>query len=227
MLKHFILVLSFAGLSFWGHAQDKKQEPLKPLVISFSPGIVPLPGNPLAINPGIEFFFTHRISLLNEIALQTGKNNNHDSTALNKRYFKYKAEARYYFFAQDKDIITTFLGVQFSHANRKFDIGKASEYYDRSQHDSIYAFTRASVSSPVNTLTLQIGGTARIANNFYFELSMGCGLRFINTTYSSLVNPKTIEDQGFINIRPLSSYRYTGKDTRWQLNLGVRVSYRF
>jgi hypothetical protein len=228
MSKRFIFSVLFVYSFLLSHTQEKKEKTtLKRGAVSFSTGIIPIPGTPLSLNPGIEIFFTPRISLLNEIALQTGKNKDKDSTAINKRYFKYKAEVRYYFFADEDNAVTPFLGLQFTTAGRKFDISKSSEYYETFQDDSVYTFSRASVSSPVSTLTLQAGAIARVATNFYLEASTGFGIRNINTTYSSVVNLQKVRNVGFFNIKPVSSYRYIGQATRWQLNFGMRIIYRF
>jgi hypothetical protein len=226
-MKHCLLFCSAAiCICFSCYAQPENKPEVKRWAVSLSPGTVPLPGNPFSLQPGVEFFFTPKISLLNEVSLQTEKNNDFDSAALNKRYFKYKAEARYYLSANTNRVIPYF-GLQFTTASRKFDIGKADRYYDTFQDDSVYTFTSASVNSPVQTLTGQFGLSARVIDNFYFETSFGYGVRFINTTYSAVENPAKIRNVGLFNIKPISSYRYEGKLTRTQLNLGFRVSYRF
>jgi hypothetical protein len=69
-------------------AQEKKQKINSRWALSFSTGIVPLPGRPISLLPGVEFFITPRISLYNEVALQTGRGNSVDCTAVNRRYFR-------------------------------------------------------------------------------------------------------------------------------------------
>ena len=201
-----------------------QKEAKKHFAISFSPGIVPLPGGPLGLQPGVEFYFSPKFSLLNEISLQTGKNKDLDSTAINKRYFKYKAEIRFYF-AKTKNAVKPYLGLQFSTAKRKFDVNKSDRYYEPSQDDSVYTYNKASINSPVETGTLQLGLSSKVFKDFYFNVEMGYGFRFINTEYSSVVNIQKIK-VGFLNIRPISSYRYIGKLTRSQFNLGVSFLYR-
>jgi hypothetical protein len=178
------------------------------------------------VQPGVEFYFTPRFSLLSEIGLQTNKKDNADSTALNKKYFKYKAEARYYISDGD-DRVNPYFGLQFTTASRRFDWAKEGRYYETFQDDSVYSFTKASINSPVKTATLQFGLSGRVVDAFYFELSFGYGIRFVNTTYPALENLEKIRNTGFFNIKPVSSYRYIGSLTRSQINLGVRISYRF
>lgn len=221
MIKIFLLLISFP---FTGSAQQKKQAVEKRWSISVSPGIVPVPGKPGSVQPGIEFFFNAQFSLLNEIGLQTAKNNDFDSTALNKKYFKYKAELRYYI---GENTIRPYFGLQFTTAKRKFNVGKPNKYYELFQDDSIYTYDKASINSPIVTATVQFGISFRVVTDFYFDLSTGYGARFVDTEYTSLVNLQKNRNVGFFNIKPISSYRYTGKLTRSQFNLGLRFSYRF
>ncbi|HLF47578.1 MAG TPA: hypothetical protein VI548_14200 [Chitinophagaceae bacterium] len=218
-----VLVVCFYSI---GNSQQEKETAKKHWAISFSPGIVPLPGDPLGLQPGAEFFFNPKISLLNEISLQTGKNKNLYSTALNKEYFKYKTEIRYYITKKEK-VNKVYFGIQFTTAKRKFDVGKPDRYYETFQDDSIYTYNSASINSPVKTGTLQFGVTAKVFNDFYIDLGMGYGVRVINTEYTSLVNLKKISNVGIFHIRPISSYYYNGKLTRSQLNFGFRIYYRF
>ncbi len=193
--------------------------------VSVSPGIVPLPGKPLSLQPGVEFYFGPRFSLLNEISLQTEKNKDLDSTALNKKYFKYKAEIRFYV-TRGEDAIKPYFGLQFTTAKRKFDVDRADRYYETFQDDSVYTYDKASINSPVQTGTLQLGLTSRVFKNFYFDIAIGYGVRLVHTEYTSLVNLQKIRNVGFFNIKPVSSYRYAGKLTRSQFNFGFRVLYR-
>ncbi len=194
-------------------------------VLSFSPGIVPLPGKPLSLQPGVEFFFNAKFSLLNEISLQTGKNKDVDSTAVDKRYFKYKTESRFYI-TKNKDAIRPYLGLQFTTAKRKFDVNKSDRYYETFQHDSVYIYNKASINSPVKTGTLQLGIASRVYKDFYLDISIGCGFRYVNTEYSSLINLQKIRNVGFFNVRPISSYRCIGQLTRLQLNPGFKILYQ-
>ena len=224
MLRIFLLSVLLALFSLIGNAQQKKGKEKQQWAASLSLGNVPLPGIPISLQPGIEFFFTPQFSLFNEIGLQTGKNKNYDSTAINKKYFKYKAEFRFYL---GKKVIRPYFGLQFTTAKRSFDVDKTDRYYETSQDDSVYTYNKASINSPVKTGTLQFGIAFRIVKEFYFDIAIGYGIRYSNTEYSSLVNRQKIRNIGFFNIKPISSYRYNGKITASQLNLGFRLLYRF
>lgn len=225
-MRLLFTVVIITGFQLFTYAQDKKPEPVKRWAASISPGTVPIPPNSISLQPGIEFFITRRLSVLNEAALQIDKKDNIDSSALNKRYFKYKAEARFYFDYGESAVIP-FLALQFTTARRSFDAGKAGHYYETFQDDSVYSYTKASINSPVQTITIQGGAAVRIAEGLYTDFSFGYGFRFTNTEYSSAENLQKVRNANFFNIKPISSYRYAGKLTRSQFNFGVRISYRF
>jgi hypothetical protein len=173
----------------------------------------------------LEFYFIPKFSLLNEISFQTGKHNHSDSSALNKKFFKYKAELRFYLYEGIRG--TPYFALQFITARRSFDIGKKGKYYERNLNDSLFAFDKASVNSPYQALSIQFGATRRMAENFYFESSIGYGMRFVNTEYASIVNLKKVSDKALLRIRPLSTYRYIGRIARSQFNFGFRIFYCF
>lgn len=225
-MRRFVLLLGlvacFAGLN----AQDKEKTKIHRIAPGISLGTVPVPSNPNSIQPSLEVFITKRISVLNEIGLQLEKNEDYDSTARNKRYFKFKAEARFYLGPTDVRGMP-YVGLQYTTARRSFDIDRAGRFYEKGNEDSMYTFSRASVNSPVQTLSVQIGANVRCYERLYVDISGGIGYRYVNTSYPRAENLQKVPDIGFLNIKPLSSYKYLGKITRTQLNFNVRVSYRF
>jgi|CXWL01.1.fsa_nt_gi hypothetical protein len=219
-----LAILSLISIS--AAAQEKNEAAIKRCLVSFSVGGVPIPGNPTSLLPGVEFYITPRVSVFNEVALQTQKNKDFDSTALNKKYFKYKAEARFYLFDKAKRVMP-YLALQYTTAKRNFNVNKSWTYYDTFQDDSIYSYSRASINSPIQTITGQFGLAIRVYDNFYIDFSMGLGARHINTSYSLVENLQKIRNRQLFNINLNSSYRFNGSITRAQLNMGFRVSYRF
>jgi hypothetical protein len=225
-MRIYFLFISLLLFSFCCNGQQIENEKLKRWLISGSVGGAPLPGTPATLLPGIEFFVTPRLSLFNEIALQTAKNKDYDSTALNKKYFKYKAEARYYFLKKAKKVLPYF-AMQYTKAQRSFDVGKNWTYYEAAQKDSIYSYTRASINSPVQTIALQFGLAIKGYGNFYIDLAAGFGVRATNTTYSNVQGLQKIRNRQLVNIVLASTYRYIGQLSRLQLNMNFRISYRF
>jgi hypothetical protein len=222
----FLFFFSFFLFTNFSASQKNNQQGFKRFLISASLGNVPLPGEPMSFLPGAEVYITERLSLYNEVALQLEKNEDFDSAAINKKYFRYKAELRYYLTA-DKRKLKPYIGGQFATSSRRFDVDKTDRYYDTFQQDSVYSYSSASISSPVKTFTVQFGLAIKTFRNFYLDLGMGIGTRVINTTYTNVVDLQTINNTGFFNINPVSSYRYNGKLNRTQLNLAFRISYRF
>ncbi len=224
--KQFLLYFGFASLSF---GQDKikenNQDGIKRFLISISVGNVPLPGTNTSILPGAEVFVNRRISLFGEVAFFTG-NRNLDSTAVNKKYLRLKAELRYYLSKKETGV-EPYLGLQYTSADRSFDVQKTDFYYEQNKEDSIFKYDRAKVMSPVKTLTLQVGTAIRIWRRVYGDMAVGYGYRFINTGYHELVNLRKERRVGFLYLKPISSYRYIGNMTRSQFNLNFRLSYLF
>lgn len=227
--KAFIIFYFLFGFASVGFGQertsDKNPDGMKRFLISVSAGNVPLPGTNTSILPGAEVYILTRVSLYGEIALLTGKKSL-DSTAVDKKYFRYKAEIRYYL-SKNEPVVKPFIGMQYTNATRSFNVNKTDIYYEQNQIDSIFIYDRAHVNSPVQTFTFQAGTAIRIRKNIYGDIAAGCGFRVINTDYSELVNWRKERRVGFLFIKPISSYRYTGSMTRSQFNLNFRISYRF
>lgn len=224
-MKRTILLFIIFACSRQLTAQEKEKEEIHRFAPGISMGTVPVPGNPNSIQPSLEIFITKRISVLNEVGLQLEKDSDYDSTARNKRYFKYKAEARFYLGPLDVRG-TPYVGLQFTTARRSFDIDRAGRFYEKGVEDSMYTYTKASVNSPVKTLSVQLGANIRCYDRFYIDVSGGVGYRFINTSYPRTENLAKVPQYEFLNIKPLSSYKYLGHITRTQLNFNVRLSYR-
>jgi hypothetical protein len=101
--KHLFICLLLV-IAFRLNAQDegfkkisKKDNDAKRWSAGMALGITPLPDNQLSLLPGVEYFISDRFSLYNEIALHLDKKYHSDSAVMNKKYFRYKAEFRYYF----------------------------------------------------------------------------------------------------------------------------------
>jgi len=225
-----IAILSSASLAAISQEEEIKNQkkngkPEYRWSASFSLGIVPVPQNPLSLQPGIEYYFTPHVSFFNEISIQTGKHNNADSTALNKKYFKYKAELRYYL---AEGIRTRpFFALQFITAKRSFDRAKAGKFYETEEKDSVFSFNKASIRSPYQALSINFGVTKSLAEKFYLECSFGYGFRFVNTRYSNIENLQKQKETGWFNVRPFSSYKYNGRRTSSQVNFNMRIFYCF
>lgn len=231
-LKFPLLILSFTSCLML-NAQDndfkkasKKNNSAKRWTGGIALGITPLPDNQVSLLPSIEYFINDKFSVYNDVALQLNKNYHADSAVMNKKYLRYKAEFRYYF-STSKGYLYPFVGIQFTTATRKFDIGKPGKYYDRHANDSAWFFEKASVNSPFTTTSLQLGLTRRLVEELFLEGSIGYGVKFINTKYDPVTNLRKDEVHGFFNIKPAASYRYIGKTTQSHFTFLMRLCYRF
>jgi hypothetical protein len=221
-----IFTIILAGIFTTAIAQDKKPAPLSRLLISGSLGITPIPNNPLTILPGIEFYITERVSLFNEISLQTEKNKDFDSSSQNKKYFRYKAELRYYLTGDERNI-KPYVAAQFTTARRSFDRNRQSSYFIPGSDDSVFQYNRANINSPVQTATVQVGLAMQVFRRCYFDVAGGFGARFTNTAYTNVVGLQKVSESEFFGKELAAAYRFPGRQTRIQINLNFRFSYRF
>ena len=226
MKKIFPGLLCCCTICFSSYCQDKISNAEKRWAASFSTGFAPMPHAPFTLLPGVEFFITPKFSFLFEYAFQTGKNNDYDSVALNKKFARYKTEARFYPFA-NKRRNGSFFGLQAALADRSFDIGKPGSYFKPGPDDSVYTFDKASVKSPFQVIALQFGISRRIITDFYFESSIGFGIKYVNTAYSSVENMQGGVFRGLFTIKPVSTYRYIGSVSRPYLGISYRLIYQF
>jgi hypothetical protein len=213
-------------ICFNGYSQEKISTAEKRWAGSFSTGFAPMPHAPIMLLPGMEFYITPKFSILFEYAFQTGKNNDYDSIALNKKFTKYKTELRFYP-SSNKRRLRSFLGLQVSLADRSFNIGKSGSYFKPNPNDSVFTFNKASVKSPFRIIAFQFGISRRIVNDFYFESSIGLGIKHISTAYSSVENLQGDVFRGLFRIKPVSTYRYLGNFTRPYLGISYRFIYQF
>jgi len=230
MQPKFILLCSMIISALSLNAQEEevkktrnKNNEYKKWSAGLAIGITPLPDNQASLLPGIEYFIDDRFSVYNEVALHLDKSYHADSAVLNKKYFRYKAEFRYYF----SMFSYPFLGLQFTTATRKFDIEKGGNYFERKQGDSTWVFDRASVNSPFIATTLQLGTIKRLIKELFLESSIGCGFKVVNTEYKAISNLRKDRYSGLLNFKPIASYRYIGKNLQCHFTFFMRLSYHF
>jgi len=221
MRKLFLLLIICPALSIAQKPQDKNWG------VSLTPAIIPMKGGHLGIQPGIEYKLYNRLSILTEVAFQTGKKNNADSTALDKKYLRIKPELRYSL-SKKTHVFNSYIGLQFSYSFRSFRTEKYDYYYDHLPNDYVYYYDEAKINSPIITTSFQIGSIISDGKNFFMDMYIGLGARFIHTTYSELVNLNTGPwIRPFIGIKPFASYYYSGDLYRFHMNAGIRLIYRF
>ena len=221
-MRKFIIIL-FLFLSSSLYAQVDSSH--KGFAVTLTGALIPISQPGLGIQPGIEYRFNDRFSLLAEITIPVNKKNSKDSSELNKQYFRFKTEMRYSFFTKRKGA-HQYAGFQISRAGRRF-INQNSFYYDNKSTDSVYYYDKASINSPVTTASLQFGSIIT-KGRFAVDVFAGIGARFINTKISDIVNPvRGVIIRGTNGPNFTASYSFAGNITMFQLNGGIRLMWHF
>ncbi|MES1214704.1 MAG: hypothetical protein ABUT20_04230 [Bacteroidota bacterium] len=192
--------------------------------VSLMPVHIPLPGNFTGIQPGIEIKFSNHLRFLTDFAF-TLPQKKHDSSALNRKYLRIKPELRYILPYKGKDLF--YIGLQMSYSFRSFnDASGYGYYFDHFPDDSVYYFSSAHIKSPVFTASFQMGTFLFDKKRISLDAFFGLGPRFVNTTYSEIVNLQFLPGQKqWIALTP--SYRRKGNVTLIYLNWGLRFFYHF
>ncbi|MFI5128979.1 MAG: DUF3575 domain-containing protein [Chitinophagales bacterium] len=202
-------------------AQDSKW------AISFTPAVVISSDLKYAFQPGIEYSFNDRLSLLTEVAFIPGGRK--DLSFSNSKYFRIKPELRYHL-RESKHGLRTYVGFQTSYTYRKWENVNGGCYFDKNMYaDSISTYNKASISSPILTSSLQLGTPFSFGNHFVMDIFMGLGMRMIFTKYSNVEN--ATKDGYFmpsckIFPAPAPAYSISGTVKRFHCNFGVRFLYR-
>jgi len=183
--------------------------------VSFTVAIIPLTDNgELGIQPGIAYLPGTHFLLLTEVTFPTGTNNNSDPSFMDKEYLRIKPEIRY-FFSRTKEF-GDYIGVQFSYTKRNFT-SNYGYYYDHLAGDSVIYYDQGRINSPIVTASIQMGGMVSIGKSFMLDGFVGAGIRFLNTRYTEVINPRIsqkIERSGGWGIPYRSEERRVGKECR-------------
>lgn len=215
----FLLFFLYFSLS----AQTGKQQ--RGWAVTLTGALVPISQPGLAIQPGAEYRFNDRLSLLAEITIPVYNKNSKDLSELNKQYLRIKSEMRYSLLSKRKKS-HLYTGLQVASASRRF-INQNSFYYDQKHSDSVYYYDKANISSPVTTASLQFG-TIITDGRFAVDVFAGIGARFINTSISDIVNPvRGVITSEYNGPNFTASYSYKGNVTMFHLNGGVRLMWHF
>ena len=221
-MRKFIVIL-FLLLSSSLYAQVDSSQ--KGWAATLAPAFIPISQPGLGIQPGVEYRFNDRFSLLAEITIPVNKKNSKDSSELNKQYLRYKTEIRYRFFNKSKKS-HIYTGFQVSRASRRF-INQNSFYFKERKGDSVYFYDKASINSPITTASLQFGSVFSYGR-FAVDLFAGIGARFIHTSITNVENQISgVRIRGGSGLSFTASYSYAGNITMFHLNGGIRFMWHF
>jgi hypothetical protein len=215
----FPLCLFFCLLS---KAQESKWS------VSFTPAVFMSSGFKYAFQPGIEYNFTDRLSLLTEVAFTTGRSK--DLSYSNSKFFRIKPELRYYS-PQSKHGLRSYIGIQLSYVYRRWENVSGGCYFDKKTYaDSVTGYDKATINSPVLTSSIQTGTPFSFGDHFGMDIFMGMGVRMIFTRYSNVENA-TKDDYLLPKCKiipaPDPAWSVNGTVKRFHCNFGLRFLYRF
>lgn len=218
-IRSIVLISIFIVVSVTTFGQKK-------LKLFLSPAAVLNPKLGLAIQPGVEYTFNPKMSLLGEFAIPILPNKP-DSFYLHNKFSRTRLEFRYRF----RKNAPFFLAFNLAYSPRSFDILKQGSYQDITQVGrKIYDFSAAHVKSNIFSSSLFCGFTNNFTKRFGAETFVGLGARWVNTKYSNQVGLVATTDTEFWGrtCSPITidgDYTNNGKMNGVQLNLGVRLFY--
>ena len=153
--------------------------------VSFTPALVQTPTLRFGFQPGFEYQFNDRLSLLTEFCVPIG--NAKDVTVTNSHYFRVKPELRYLLPEGRRG--QHYVGLQLSYAVRNWDDANGGCFFNKEAYpDSTINYTKAHISSPIFTSSIQYGKLISLGDHFNLDAFVGMGVRVIFTDYSRLEN---------------------------------------
>lgn len=195
---------------------------------SYTPAIVYTTQPHYGFQAGLEYRFNERLRILTEAAVIL--HDRHDSSAVSPRFIRVKPEIRY-LIANHTKKVEPYTGLQLSYSFRNWKDLDGGIFFEESlQDDSAIAFRSATVSSPVFTVSSQLGAVIRVAGHFEVDVFSGIGLRVIHTHYSDIQSGLKVYAQPpkcKILISPDPAWWVRGMINRLHLNIGLRILYSF
>lgn len=194
---------------------------------SFTPAFVQSPAIHYGIQPGVEYRFNDRLSIMTEFAFSAAKEK--DPSYSNSKYFRVKPELRYVI-RERKWGPDLYAGLQASFSYRKWEDQNGGCYYpSNSVQDSVVNYNKAYIRSPVLTSSLQFGFLYSIGEHFIIDIFGGMGARVIFTDYSGIESStKELRNRAICKLVPVPDPAHWFNTTvaRFHSNIGLRLLYR-
>ena len=199
-----------------------------PLIKSWSAGVttnVAFPGSAyIALQPCAELLFQNRVSLVAGYSFRFIDVDRSEKSVTNEKYGRFLLEGRYRL-TKNGNRAAFYTSLQFTQSKRKFTKDNGYFLYEYDDDSTTY-FTKADVSSPVTTFSLQLGFTSRGIKRFYVDFFGGMGIRFTNTRFSN-IEGRTRELVLFRKHYDWDTGLETGKPASFlHLTAGLRLFYR-
>ncbi len=178
-LLSLIAFIFFLQVSF---AQKKE------IIKTWSAGLttnVAMPGSAyVALQPCTELQFQNRVSVVAGYSFKFIDVDKSEESITNEKYGRFLLEGRYRL-AKSVNRAAFYTSLQFTRSRRKFTQEDGYFLYEYDDDSTTY-FTKADVSSPVTTLSLQLGFNSRGTKRFFVDIFGGMGVRFTNTRFNNI-----------------------------------------
>jgi hypothetical protein len=181
LMRPFIIVV-FIATAQASIAQQKK------VIKSWAAGVttnLAIPGSTyLALQPCAELRFENRYSIVGGYSFKLIDLDESEQSITNERYGRFLVEGRYRFTKKESKP-AFYTSLQLTWSFRKFTKADGHFLYEYDDDSTTY-FTKANVSSPVTTASVQLGFNSQGKKKFYMDFFGGMGFRVTNTKFSNI-----------------------------------------
>jgi hypothetical protein len=222
-MKQYLLILSVLAVGF---SNGQNNSSLHKLSAGITTNLA-MPGSAyIALQPCGEFRLNNRITLIAGYSFKLINIDKSEKSITHQKYGRWLLEGRFRF-TKKEDKPAIYIGLQATLSKRNFTKENSYFLYEYDDDSTTY-FTKANVSSPVPTLSLQLGFTTAGKKRFYADIFAGMGVRFTHSKFSDiqgkrrelvLFQPRPFTyESGLEMARPYSFVHFNG---------GVRFFYHF
>ncbi|MBC7873904.1 MAG: hypothetical protein H7Y01_07910, partial [Ferruginibacter sp.] len=222
MPKPVFVLLLLLSARIYGQTDSTENSTQKGWTVTLTGALIPAGPTALGIQPGAEYKFNDRLSLLSEITFKAFPRNS--GSLQDRHYMRFKSELRWHFFTRKKRAFHEYAGFQAAYSFRRF-INSSGYYYENQERDSVIFFDKAKIKSPIATFALQVG-TIIADGRFVVDVFMGFGARIVQTTPSDVSNPRKgiVIPRAFYRV---AAYNYAGTVVQFHFNTGIRFMWHF
>lgn len=189
---------------------------------SLTPSLFPMEN--FALQPGVQYTFNERWSILGEVAVPTSHSK--DPRFEQIHLIRYGAELRYF---APAFIHHSYYAVQLTYFQRRFIDRDSGSYRDHYYDETSHWYRSTSVHSPVLAFSVQTGREILLGAHIYLDLFVGLGVRGIFTKYKAedVRNLQSVRPKDIVVFSPPPSWKYNSTMVRFHMPFGLRVIKKF